>query len=222
MLGLAAVAAVAAMAFIGTAAASADHEYIGLCKLEELVLCMSQNLIAEELTGQLLATQIGTGEFKGGLITEKCAGGMAKAKLTSMAMEKVNELTAQITTFTFTECKPCTTVKVTTPVNVKLTMGTSLGSDWKVESTENGKAEFSGCALGATCIFGGKNITALVEMSAGQSILNTNGTSLEFQGGTGGKGFCGENGNWFAKFGFKYTLSSGQEHSAFPTLLNLT
>ena len=218
ILGLAAVAAVTAMAFVGTASALADHEYIGLCTKAELVLCA--NPFNEELAGTLLGTQIGTGEFVGGLFTQKCTSGTGKAKITSMAMSEVNNLKIEIASFTFSGCKPCSKVTVSTPIASHLSMTTSLGNDWYLEGP--GHAEFSECTFGAKCVFGGKEIKANLEMTETELILNTNGTSLKYESGSG-EGLCGANGKWFAKFGLKFTLEKdGKEDTLWPTLLNLT
>lgn len=216
-LGLAALGVVAAMAFVGTTSAFAEvHEHIGLCSAEELELCTAEHIIPRS-SGTLLAFQEGTGVFIGGAFTQECSGGMGKGEITSEEMSELNNLTGKLTSLTFTGCEPCSTVTVTTPVNVHLSMS---GEQWTLESSENGHAEFSGCPFGATCVFGGKHITSLVEMNGSESVLNTNGTELEFQGGTGGEFLCGSSGEWFAKFGLRWTLKAdGKEDPVWLTLL---
>jgi hypothetical protein len=222
MLGLAAFCALAATAFIGAASASAAaHDKLGLCKAEELLLCKTANLIAVG-SGTLLGKA--TNPTLSGTLTETCEVGHIEGTITS-PLDPVGKLIGSISSVTFTGCKPCTTVTVENlPYESELTMTTTLGSDWVLNTRKPAgviKATLSKCVLGAgTCIFKANEINALVEMAAGVATVNTNKAPLEFAGGTLGEGFCGKVGAWEAKYALSFKLTAdGVVHNAVPTLL---
>ncbi len=219
MLGLAMVAAIAAMAFVGaTGAQAVPHDQYGLCKAAELLLCKAENLIPVG-SGVLLGTA--TNPELVGNLNEVCESSKAVGKITGALDEKVG-LKGEITSLTFTGCKPCTSVTVTPPLAAELKMGTIGGEDWKMVS--KGNAKFTGCPFGVTCKFGtgAGNIEPPIEMNATDTVLNTNGAVLTLEEGSAF--ICGSSGKWFAKYLLKWTLldANGKpigEHNVFPTLL---
>lgn len=217
MFGLAALAAVAAMSFVGVSSALAlEHEGIGLCKAEELILCAAGNLITPKAGDTLIGTQEGVGKFTGSLIgTEECTSGSATATPSTTVDKKT--YTVSNMAFTFSGCTPCTKVTVATIPTATVSMGTVLGKDWTLKGS--GAATFSGCPFGATCEFGGSEVSTLIEMGEGKSWVNTAGTGLKFVGGSGGEFLCGKEGKWFAKFNLSYKLASGTVDNVVPTLL---
>jgi hypothetical protein len=202
MLGLAALCALAAMAFVGAATASAAaHDKVGLCKAEELLLCKAANLLA-----------VGSGTLIEGKVTS--------------ALDPVAKLIGSITVVTFTGCKPCTTYTVENlPYESELTMTTLLDiGNWALNIRKPGgviKITLSKCVLGAgSCIFKANEIKSIVEMTAGVATVNTNNAPLEFAGGTLGEGFCGNVITFNAKYTLTFKLTAdGVVHNAVPTLL---
>lgn len=227
MLGFAAIVAAAFTAFIGVGSASAEnpHPLIGLCKEANLLLCPELMRVAPG-SGTLLAKQIGTGKFEGGLFTEECTGAMAKAVVNtakgtegmedSVGGTEESRLFFTINTFTFSGCSPCSTVTVNgLPLGATASMSGPEG-EWLLKAA--GSATFKGCPFGAECEFGNGEIVSKIEMTATESVLNTAGTELELL--KGNASLCGKKGKWKAKFGLKWTLTAdGVEHPIFLHLL---
>lgn len=225
MLGLAAIAAAAFAAFIGASSASAanEHPLIRLCKTQTLLLCAVGSRLAGG--GTLTATQEGTGKFEGGLFTEECTGSTATGKIAAdeeknmldeNAAEESQLINNTISTFTFSGCKPCTTVKVNgLPLTAKIKMKGAASEEWFLKAA--GSATFEGCTFGAKCKFGGGEITTKIEMTAAGSFLNTAGTELKLEEGS--EFLCGGTGKWFAKFKTSYTPPGGAAGPVWLTLL---
>jgi hypothetical protein len=223
MLGLAALCALAAMAFVGAATASAAaHDKVGLCKAEELLLCKAANLLAVG-SGTLIGKV--TNPMFSGTLNQTCESGLIEGKVTS-ALDPVAKLIGSITVVTFTGCKPCTTYTVENlPYESELTMTTLLDiGNWALNIRKPGgviKITLSKCVLGAgSCIFKANEIKSIVEMTAGVATVNTNNAPLEFAGGTLGEGFCGNVITFNAKYTLTFKLTAdGVVHNAVPTLL---
>jgi hypothetical protein len=217
MLGLAMVAAVAAMAFVGAAGAqAAEHDRVGLCKAAELLLCAEKNLInvSPGDGGQLLGTA--TNPKLVGNLEEVCESSKAVASSTG-ELDELAKLKFNITSLTFSGCKPCSTVTVATPLAGELTMETIGGENWKYKSA--GNAKLTGCPFGVTCKFGTKGATTDIEYGPNKedTILNTLETVLTLEEGSAF--ICGSSGKWIAKYLLKWTLKDGTQHNVFPTLL---
>jgi hypothetical protein len=120
MLGLAMVAAIAAMAFVGAGSASAA---VSLCKVNESP-CKEANRIA---AGTEIASELAEGEaVLTGAITIKCKKSTVKGKVTRNNGTE-NPL-GEITSATWTECVNGSGTKCTV---------TALHLNWKAEITEN-------------------------------------------------------------------------------------
>ena len=116
MLGLAAVAALVAMAFVGVSSASATIPY--LCNEAELANCTEETIYksdpAQEKGDQLIASLQGETEaVLKGKLEVKCQASQVNAGLTqNPAAEQGSQILGQIKELTFTECHkdvvPCT------------------------------------------------------------------------------------------------------------------
>jgi hypothetical protein len=211
-LGLAMVAAIAAMAFVAAAGAQAAvHDQVGLCKKAELLLC--SDLIPVD-SGQLLGTA--TNPKLVGNLEEVCESSKAVASATGK-LDEVGKLKFSITSLTFTGCKPCSTVTVATPLAGELTMETIGGENWKYKSA--GNAKLTGCPFGVTCKFGTTGANTDIEYGPNKedAILNTLETVLTLEEGSAF--ICGSSGKWIAKYLLKWTLKDGTQDNVFPTLL---
>jgi hypothetical protein len=209
MFGLAAVAAIASMAFVGATAAHAEenpHPYLGFCLQNEGLLCNVTNVINPEPGGWLLvlahankAELKNTGFFKTPEVCESDTG----VKVSSGLMEEKEKLKGEITELTFSNCSgPCTTATaVGLPwKNGELKME-SATSDLKLISTEGG-ALLSGCTFGTKCEYGvptGGNVTLLGENTLSGGVLRAEGVTLKYKSGSG-EFVCGPTGTWTAEY----------------------
>lgn len=111
MLGLAAVAALAAMAFIGSGSASA----VTLCKVNTNP-CPEASRIP---VGETIKSSLNGGVAKlTGLLNEECSSSTVDGKTTS---NKGTSLLGTITNLTFTSCKQCEKIEALPPFEFHLT-----------------------------------------------------------------------------------------------------
>lgn len=224
ILGLAAVAAVASMAFASNASAVRLHPLIKLCNIQELLLCPDSSTL--ETKGTMLGLQIGTGTLEG-TINQKCTGGTIKGKSAVSSTEgpgaEESVLAGEITGLTFTGCEPC---KKITAVGLPYKANLRHTSEKEEEAKKlwllsgSGKTRFEECSFGITCQFGTENLTPapFIEMTATESIVNTNKAELKREEGS--EFFCGNIGKWNAKYKLELELTpGGTVHKAvWPTL----
>ncbi|HEX7245668.1 MAG TPA: hypothetical protein VF245_08905 [Solirubrobacterales bacterium] len=182
MIGLASIAAVAAMAFIGASSASATT----LC-LKNLLPCLTG---AEERKTEVNGVSTDS-KFTGGLFTQTCKNNKMHAEVTNTAGEGAANVAA---TLTFnTECSPCK--KVTASVE-------SASLQWTPETmngvvTGTGHAVFSECSFGAECQFGGTGVKLTVEGNETNAKVLAN-VKLKLEKGSAF--VCGSEGVWTATF----------------------
>lgn len=197
MFGLVVVAAIAAMAFIGSSTAAAEiHEGIGLCKANEPILCKAGNLITVPSGGSIDVSMTAEAPILKGTLTEKCN---TSATTFNTTEEDKNPVLGHVTALSFSgACTPCSTVKTLgLPYEAKLSM-TEPGETGDYVLTSSGGAELSGCTFGVTCKFEGtgvtllgKNTTSGIEFKAEEEELKqTGGSAL----------FCGSVGKWTANY----------------------
>jgi hypothetical protein len=180
MIGLTAVAAVVAMAFIGASSASATT----LCLKNELP-CTGENL-KSELNG--VSTD---SKFTGGLFTQTCKNNKMHATVNNTAGEGAATATAELTFNT--ECTPCKSVKATVEsATLQISKGTMNGV-----ITGTGHAVFSECSFGAECQFGGTNVTLSAEGSETNARILAN-VKLKLEKGSAL--VCGSEGTWTATY----------------------
>jgi hypothetical protein len=181
MLGIAAMLALTAMAFVGATSASASIKELTMCKAHEN-LCKKANIL-REIHGTA------TNPVLLGNLNEKCTSSLVVLKETGLAT--TTTITGQVTTLTFTGCSPCTTVTTSPPYAASAT---------KTAFTSAGSAVLGGCPFGINCKFGtkgtaleyGKNAEGLVtEAIAKEEVL-----TLE----EGSAFFCGSSGKWDAVY----------------------
>jgi hypothetical protein len=235
ILGLAAVAAVAVMAFAGSASATRLHPLIRLCLKAELLLCSEANSL--ELKGTLKGLQVGTGTLEGTL-NQKCTGGEIRGKLNAapgnmVEILKKNEkgeevveteesqLLGEITTLTFSGCEPCTKITSTGGFATKIrhpTEGAEAEKLWFLQG--GGNAIFEKCPFGINCKFGSASLKPepYIEMATG--FINTNKAELKLEEGSAF--FCGSTGNWNAKYEIDLDLETSPTNvvhkNIWPTL----
>lgn len=205
LLGLAAIMAMAAAAFIGTSSASALHRYV-LCKTPAWFLCPAGNLVA--LLGRYLYPLRGVMKFKGGMFTEECTSGMIEGEETEEELSTEGGLEDTWESFTASSCKPCTSVKANTPVKTQVDMLSEEEEEpnWLM-SISNFSVTFEGCPLGVKCKFGSSKIEPTIEMSKEEQKFNTNGAVLTLQEGS--TMTCGSSVEWNAVHAWVLTLHFG-------------
>jgi hypothetical protein len=225
MFGLAAVGAVAAMAFLGAGTAYSTvipaHHKVGLCKVQVLLLCPATPVDSRVPVGSGHVVGFATNPTLEGTLTETCKTGNVTGLITG-TLDELAKLAGKIDVVTFKECSPCTEVTVENlPYSSELTMPEIGGTAWELNTSGTIKATLNKCVFGSgSCIFGAATVKAAVEMAETGATVNTNKAPLEFKGGTLGEGFCGKIGKWNAKYAIKWLLlPGGEEDLVFPTLL---
>ncbi len=193
MFCLTAVAAVAAMAFIGASSASAT----ALCLTTEEP-CSGSNLKTNLLA---LATKSAENGFLGGLFTQEC-----HVEVHATVLNTTNDNAATVhALWKLKECSPCSEVSVSSTGTVSAT-GKGNGV---LKGT--GKALFKNCPLGAECEFEG----AGVELTAlGSSTNATVDANVKLKLVKGFAFLCGSEGTYHATF----TGVSSEDKMSFVTL----
>jgi hypothetical protein len=202
ILGLAMAATVAAMAFVGTGTASAEHLGV-LCKENPLELCASGKLI---LTGQKihgvlepLVNPKGEKQLHAvllGQINELCEASSILGEITH-----TSAVHGLITAASFTgNCNPCSTVTVEgLPFLVKVVHDLVGEHLWLIILSGNIKAKFTGCPLGVSCTFESKEVHLdASNTAAGQPLILT--LENELKRVAGSEFFCGNTGKWDANY----------------------
>lgn len=203
MFGLAAMAAVAAMAIVGAATASAGiHESIGFCLQNEGLLCQAANIIDPPAGGKLLIlaealnpTLHNNAFFE---TSEKCE----KSSVDVSATETMNNpINGSVNALSFTNCEPCKKVeaKGLPWANGELKMASTTGP-WELHSNEGG-ALLSECTLGAECEYGvpATGVTLKGENEVAGANVKAVNVSLKYKAGSG-EFLCGSTGTWNAQY----------------------
>lgn len=206
MLGLAMVAPIAAMAFIGAGTASAADPNPWFCSANEAMLCSEANLLVPPTGGYLLllahsenAELTNNAFFK---TPEKCKSDAANKALGEKAM--TNPMAGELTELTFTVCTgPCTTVKAGgLPWKAELKMEKEgAGEPWQLASKE-GSARLTGCTFKTECEYGvpaGGSVTLKGTNGTEGAVLKAEGVTLEYKAGSG-QFTCGPSGTWNAEY----------------------
>lgn len=226
---LAATAALAASALIGSSSASAvTHPWIALCDAQQLLLCATSHLLKHPLLGRFLLSA-GAGKFNAGFVTVECTFGFGETNLVE-SQQKQNPVStsflpteafkATLESLSFGPCKSCTNFEVTTPQSTGLWMEGSEGTWWL--TAENTRIKLLGCPLGASCTYEG-NLKLKVQMNSEGAFSDPEGKEFKFVGGTFG---CAEKGKWETgrtRFEWKLDDNGLAHREIWPTLLeNLT
>ena len=189
MFGLASLAAIAAMAFLGASSASAEFKKLTLCKVQQK-LCKAENLwganqeVVAKATNPVLKAAI----------TQKCNESNTKG-VGKQGSADADSTPSEITTLSFTgSCTPCSTVTTLgLPYSAELAMEGE--NDYLISS---GEATLSGCPFGVTCTFGNSGVKLdTVEGTSPKVVANEE--VLVFKKGTG-EFFCGSKGTWTADY----------------------
>jgi ketopantoate reductase len=196
MLGLAAFASIAAMAFVGVTTAAAVDNVVLCTKNTSPNLCVAGGGTVLPKGTVVLATNEGTPVLKG-VLKEECKSSSVVGETSE---EKGNPLNGKVTSVTFTNsCTPCSTV------TMKLAPYTShlnvAAEDKFTLTTLNILAELSKCTfLNLTCNFVAEAVTVNVVNAATGALLETKNSTLNFEGGSGGESLCGKVGTWEASY----------------------
>jgi hypothetical protein len=180
MLGLAMVAAVAAMAFVGAGTASANET--------KLTWCTNNNALCQGKDVLKLITAKATNPVLLGNLNQECE---TSTTMTTEESATTTTISGVVDELTFETCKPCTTITTTPPYKSSITGSTM---------TSSGSATFKNCPFGINCKFGsakieltlGKNATGLYD----RIIAEKEPLSLE----EGSAFFCGSTGEWDATY----------------------
>ncbi len=235
VLGLAAVAAVAAMAFIGTSSALATDSIV-LCKelITDLSLCKAGELAP---SGTVLLALATNPKLTGGFSEIKCPDSTVTAETTAASGAT---LPITITSLEFGSlptpslgngCTTCTGgVHTTPPYTGEIEVETIEDKDktklhdWFFKTS--GSAELLNCfGLGITCAYGSSSILSLIDNDAGEHpsaaekpagsgkhptygiiLISTSLTK------TGGSGLCPGSGTWTADY-YIYALDKSKTDS---------
>ncbi len=193
MFGLAAIVAVAAMAFISASSASAT----ALCINNEEP-CAAGNV---KLNWLLLAAKSAANAFLGGLFNQEC-----HAEVHAHVLSNATHAPATVhLVWLPTNCSPCTTVSVTSLATVSASGG---GNGVITASTS---ALFKNCPLTAECEFRAEGVTLTVQGSATNATVVAN-----FKMGLvkGSAFLCGNEGTYHPTF----TGVNAGDKKAFVTL----
>ncbi len=194
MFCLTAVAAVAAMAFIGASSASAT----ALC-LNNEEPCAAGNV---KLFLLALSAKSAANGFLGGLFTQECHVEIHGHILSNTTHEPATIHTAWL----LGSCSPCSTVTVTAVGTVTATGG----GNGVIKGS--GKALFKGCPLGAECEFEGAGVELTALGSATNATVDAN---VKLKLVKGSAFLCGSEGTYHATF----TGVGSEDKMAFVTLL---
>lgn len=201
MFGLAAIAAVAAMSFVGVSSAMAvEHEVVVCTQLQSL--CAAGNVVPQGGT----ITGTATNPILLGQTNEKCENSSVSGDITSPGGMGLN-LLGEILTTSFTgNCKPCSTVTASAKV-IHVTM--TLPEHWVIVVLEP-KATFTGCPLGVSCTFSEAAITMTGTNTATGGKIVASGAKLNRTAGS--EFFCGNVGEWDAEYNVTGKFFSLFEH----------
>ena len=185
ILGLAAIAAGALMAFVGAGTASADV----LCTTNTTNECASGWRVTH-----IVASQVGTGVLKttGGTTLDTCSGASVESEDTEGS--ETHEPGGAITSLTWSGCSATTT----TINNGKLTIRTKETAGGVHDNTvvaDNTRVTIQ--LFGITCVYGSGEEKSLGDLTVGQDpILHINVAIPKIEGG----GLCPASGQWEATF----------------------
>ena len=223
MLGLAAVAALVAMAFVGVSSASATIPY--LCNEEKLAVCTDETIYKgdkeQKGTGDQLeaSLQPNTVAKLTGKFPVECAVSDVVAELTqNPAVEQGQQIEGQIKELTFEECKkgvaPCTATAINKPYSLHLEQAATDGdgAGWVgPQVTEDQPGVEITCGL-QECTFKAQEIQPKVgkEDSLKLSFLGAEGgaedrikikvENVELKVTAGMPATCGETATWDATY----------------------
>jgi hypothetical protein len=212
MLGLAMVASIAAMAFIGASSAMAV-DVIGFCK-KQAVLCPE----ADRLSGvtKVLAHS-NLAELKNNSFfstPEKC-----KSDTNVGVTDMKNPMPGKVEVLTFNECSgPCKkATALGLPWSGEVVMEKEM-EDMYTQVAKEGKALLSECTFGTKCEYG-VPAGGSVELLGEANLVKAEAEPLEYQGGSG-SGICGSVGTWTATYEITAChLTSGEHKPCYLTLL---
>lgn len=201
MLGLAMIASVVAMAFLGAGSAMAVVD-------PEVVVCGENNLLCP--TAKLLpkgAIILGTttkAPVLLGALEEKCDTGHTEGTLTSPGGMGTSLLgTFNLISFTG-NCKPCTTVSVTAK---EMHITRNAGTETWLAKVLDALAQLSGCPFGISCHFFASEVHLTASNTAEGTLLEAKEAPIPVLSGQ--NFFCGSGGKWDAHYLIKgHWLSS--------------
>jgi len=194
MFGLAAIAAVAAMAFIGASSASAT----ALC-LNNEEPCAAGNVKLKLLA---LHAKSAANGFLGGLFTQECHVEVHVHVLNNSSHEPA----VVHANWLLKECSPCSNVVVTSTGS----LSASGGGNGVLKGS--GKATFSGCPFGAECEFEGPGAELVALGSATNATVDAN---VKLKLVKGSAFLCGSEGTYHSVF----SGVNAEDKMAFVTLL---
>ena len=198
MFGLAVLAAVAAMAFVGASSASANQSTT-LCKINQLP-CASTN---QWPTGTgLVGTSVGTALLLSDIVTVHC-NSTASGKITSAALAKplVGTLVPS-----FTGCKTGsgTNCTVTTSSGTMLLLKTGPGVGTATVHNVLARVQ-CGFFIDCSYVSDGVELEALSLSGAHPALLHANGVELQNEGGF----LCPDESFWDALYTVKTSTGGG-------------
>jgi hypothetical protein len=178
VLGLAVVAVMAAMAFIGAGSASAA------------TACLANESPCSEANTKLKAHFLSSakeGSFVSGFVTVRCHSLLSIHWLNGPELWRPVHIT-----FTFTGCEGCTGVTATVTNAEFMATG---GGNGVIKG--NGTATFTGCPFGVECKYAGENTESVLDGSSTNAqglVINQSLPKI------GGSAFCSSSGVWNATF----------------------
>ena len=180
MLGLAMVAAVAAMAFVGAGTASANET--------KLTWCTNNNALCQGKDVLKLITAKATNPVLLGNLNQECE---TSTTMTTEESATTTTISGVVDELTFSNCKPCTTVTTSPPYKASIS-GTTM--------TSGGSATFKNCPFGINCKFGASKIELELVMSAENRLEKIVASKEPLSLEEGSAFFCGSTGEWDATY----------------------
>lgn len=198
ILGLAAFAAMSAMAFIGASAASAAPGDIDVClfslpnnpALTEAG-CKAVGGTIHTKSSKVKYTSKATNPILKGTLEEKCNESNTTVESKG---DGTNGLT--VTSLSFTgSCTPCSEVETFAPYSGEVIME---GENYFLKTS--GGAKIKSCPFGVNCKFGSTNVTLKYVPGAGMGNNEFRAEAEELKLEEGSKLLCGSTGKWTANY----------------------
>jgi hypothetical protein len=183
ILGVAAMLALAGMAFVGATSASANIKERTVCKVNQK-LCTAANIVRSVKGVAKEARLLGT-------INQKCESSVVVEE-NGLPSEAAIPVIVLKNALTFTNCTPCT--EITSP-------GPYEGSLSSMALITGGSAVLKGCPFGVNCKFGkASGIELEIELAADGSVSGVLASEEALTLEEGSKLLCGATGKWDALY----------------------
>jgi hypothetical protein len=201
ILGLALVAGLAAMAFVGASSASAKIDMCTAWNLATPPAALTKaecekagGTVTNLLNKLLLIKAVASNPVLKGTINETCE--TSETSVMNFGNGEAEGLKGKVEELSFTgNCSPCSTVTTTPPYAGALVME---GEEYFLESA--GSATLSGCTFGVKCKFGTTGVKLKLAYNTGMAMNEFRAEEEVLKLEEGSKFLCGATGKWTANY----------------------